>query len=74
MSMSLGCVLGAAVDGFPEFPTDSVLFPTTQFVVIEMPEAITFGVGKMSSTAFWLQAIAYTTFIIVILGQYRGWW
>ncbi|KMW58848.1 hypothetical protein AIOL_003829 [Candidatus Rhodobacter oscarellae] len=39
-----------------------------------MPEAITFGVGKMSSTAFWLQAIAYTTFIIVILGQYRGWW
>jgi len=28
----------------------------------------------MSSTAFWLQAAAYTIFLLVILGQYRGWW
>jgi len=28
----------------------------------------------LSSTAFWLQAIAYTLFLIVILGQWRGWW
>ena len=29
--------------------------------------------ANMSSTAFWLQAIAYTIFLIVIVGQYRGW-
>jgi len=28
----------------------------------------------MSNAAFWLQAAGYTLFLIVILGQWRGWW
>jgi hypothetical protein len=27
-----------------------------------------------TGTAFYLQAIAYTIFLLAILGQYRGWW